>query len=87
MGAVTEHPLTSSYKNSFLSGRFRHWQQRMLEAGNYDAALELGIRDIRRVARRLGNDKMFDLHIQQMLDSLPKSSDGKIDWSLLQRKP
>jgi hypothetical protein len=63
------------------SKRFRAEQKELVEQGRYDEALEMGVKDIREQ-----NPEIYDLHIDEMMKSAPRNSDGSIDWSKFKRK-
>ncbi len=72
---------TGSWGNRKSSKKFRAKQRKLVEQGRYDEALQMGIDDILEQ-----NPGVYDEHNKQMLESLPRNTDGSIDWSAFKRK-
>jgi hypothetical protein len=76
-----DHYDTGSWGGSSDAQSFREAQKSLLDIGDYDGALNMGITDIRN---QFGTK--YDTHINSMLNKMPKLPNGKIDWSAYPRK-
>ena len=63
-----DHRLTSSYGNSAEARAYRAEQQRLLNEGRVQDAIQMDIDDIRRIENEIGQPGKYDSAVQQMQD-------------------
>ncbi|MBN8628237.1 MAG: hypothetical protein J0M17_22385 [Planctomycetes bacterium] len=76
-----QHVETGSWGTRRSAVRFREKQQALVQAGDYDSALQMGIDDIRE---RFPDQ--YEVHIADAIASAPRTPSGSIDWSAFKKK-
>ncbi len=77
-----DHSQTGSHGHQGNDGKeWRAKQKALVDAGHHDAALQMGVDDVKS---KFGNK--YDSEIKAMHDSLPKKDDGTVDWDKVKKK-